>query len=238
VETLFYHGGLKGKERHAVQERFMSGEVPVIVATNAFGMGVDKADVRFVYHYHPADSLDAYYQEVGRAGRDGGQAEAILFYRARDIGAQSFKTGGGTSDRRELQGIAECLIAAGGPVATSGLAKQAGLSTRKLTSALQTLEDAGIVESVGNGEVRARAGVDLDTALQQAVDDEERRREARRERLHAMRGYAESARCRREILLQHFGDDFTGPCRFCDHCEAAAGLSAGSAGAGVRREVL
>ena len=67
-EALFYHGGLKAKEREAIQEQFMNGHAGVIVATNAFGMGIDKADIRFVYHYDISDSLDSYYQEIGRAG--------------------------------------------------------------------------------------------------------------------------------------------------------------------------
>jgi ATP-dependent DNA helicase RecQ len=106
VHSLFYHGGLRGRERGAVQERFMNGEAEVIVATNAFGLGVDKADVRFVYHYDPPDSLDSYYQEVGRAGRDGKKAEAILFFRPEDIGAQSFETGEGKIDAAVLEDLA------------------------------------------------------------------------------------------------------------------------------------
>jgi ATP-dependent DNA helicase RecQ len=69
IESDFYHGGLGRAERERVQGAFMSGALPIIVATNAFGMGVDKADVRFVLHYDVPDSLDAYYQEVGRGGR-------------------------------------------------------------------------------------------------------------------------------------------------------------------------
>ncbi|HKO11430.1 MAG TPA: ATP-dependent DNA helicase RecQ, partial [Acidobacteriaceae bacterium] len=88
VQAVGYHGGMKGKDREAIQNAFMSGETPVIVATNAFGMGVDKADIRFVFHADPSESLDAYYQEIGRAGRDGEPAEAVLFYRAQDINAQ------------------------------------------------------------------------------------------------------------------------------------------------------
>ena len=103
VEALAYHGGMKARERDAIQNRFMSGEVPVIVATNAFGMGVDKPDIRFVYHADVSESLDAYYQEIGRAGRDGEAAEAVLFYRSRDISAQRYKTGAGKVDARQLE---------------------------------------------------------------------------------------------------------------------------------------
>ena len=77
---MHYHGGLSRTDREAAQDAFMTGEVEVIVATSAFGMGVDKPDVRFVFHTEPPDSLDAYYQEIGRAGRDrrAGPGRAVL----------------------------------------------------------------------------------------------------------------------------------------------------------------
>lgn len=116
VDALFYHGGLSGKERHAIQERFMAGEAEVMIATNAFGMGVDKADIRFVYHHDPCDSLDSYYQEIGRAGRDGKPADATLFYRRQDIGAQSFKTGEGRLDTDVLERVLEQVAGETEPV--------------------------------------------------------------------------------------------------------------------------
>lgn len=82
LSALFYHGGMKAKDRDDIQQRFMSGDAEVIVATNAFGMGIDKSDVRFVYHYDVPDSLDSYYQEIGRAGRDGEKTGAVLFFRS------------------------------------------------------------------------------------------------------------------------------------------------------------
>ncbi|HEV2279976.1 MAG TPA: ATP-dependent DNA helicase RecQ, partial [Acidobacteriaceae bacterium] len=105
VKAVGYHGGMKAKDRDAIQNAFMHGETPVIVATNAFGMGVDKPDIRFVYHADPSDSLDAYYQEIGRAGRDGKPAEAVLFYRAQDISAQRYKTGSGNIKTAEMEAV-------------------------------------------------------------------------------------------------------------------------------------
>lgn len=141
VKTLFYHAGLKAQEREEIHERFMSGDADVIVATNAFGMGVDKANVRFVYHNDICDSLDSYYQEIGRAGRDGEKAEAVLFFRTEDLGLQKFHAGGEMKDEKL-------------------------------------------------------------------------------ERLRLMQEYADTSSCRREHLLQYFGDDFRGPCGNCDNCQA------------------
>src|SRR5579885_2209578 len=111
VHALFYHGGLKASERAGIQEKFMSDSAEVIVATNAFGMGIDKANVRFVYHYDIPDSLDSYYQEIGRAGRDGERAEAVLFFRPEDIGVQKFLAGEGKLEAEQVQHVAETLEA-------------------------------------------------------------------------------------------------------------------------------
>ena len=94
AETKFkaavYHAGLEPPVRRSVQEAFMAGEVPVIIATNAFGMGIDKPDIRFVVHYNMPGTLEAYYQEAGRAGRDGGESDCRLLFAAQDRGIQEF----------------------------------------------------------------------------------------------------------------------------------------------------
>ena len=89
-----YHAGLPKSLRDEVQARFFDGETDVIVATSAFGMGLDKPDIRFVFHANAPDSPDAYYQEVGRAGRDGEPALAVLFYRPEDLSLARFFTAG------------------------------------------------------------------------------------------------------------------------------------------------
>ncbi len=229
IEALFYHGGMKGKERHDVQERFMSGGADVIVATNAFGMGVDKPYIRFVYHYDASDSLDSYYQEIGRAGRDGEKAEAVLFYRREDIGAQSFKTSEGKIDPGALQQLATRIAEEDGPVDPAEVAEEVGLSKRKLTSALQRLEDAGATETLPSGQVQAVEDANPEEAAQAAAEEQEKRRQGKRDRLEQMRAYADTSACRREILLRYLGDDYHGPCNFCDNCGAAPG---------TRREVV
>ena len=214
VKALFYHGGMNARDRHSIQERFMGGEADVIVATNAFGMGVDKPDIRFVFHYDPPESLDAYYQEIGRGGRDGEKADATLFYRRENIGAQSYKTGAGKVDSQVLQAVAE-RIAETGEVEPEG-----ELSRRKITTAIRRLEDAGAVEVEPDGGIAIADRVDIQSAVAEAVEEQEKRREAKRAQLREMQDYAESTTCRRETLLRHLGDEFTGPCGFCDNCEA------------------
>ncbi len=236
VNASFYHAGLGARDRESIQERFMSGEVDVIVATNAFGLGVDKPDIRFVYHYDAPESLESYYQEIGRAGRDGKQSEAILFYRPEDIGAQSFKTGNGHIQPEALEKIARSIAEAGGAITPEEVAAAAGLTQRKLTAALHRLKDAGAIETLSNGKLAARNG-DLSRAVVAATESHGRLREARRRKLEEMRAYAESAGCRREILLRNLGDDFEGPCGFCDNCGAVEAQAAAGA-VGVRREVV
>src|SRR5262249_30768418 len=105
-----YHAGLARDERAEAQRRFMDGEVEVVVATNAFGMGVDKADVRTVAHESVPSSLEAYYQEAGRAGRDGAPAKALLFAAQRDKGLHVFFIERGEVDDGRIAQVAERLL--------------------------------------------------------------------------------------------------------------------------------
>ena len=238
IDALYYHGGMKAKERHEIQERFMNGSSYFMVATNAFGMGIDKPDIRFVYHYDVSDSLDSYYQEIGRAGRDGREADAVLFYRREDIGAQSFKTSEGKIDADLMERVVEKVAEEDDPVDPNVLAREVGISQRKLTTTLQRLQDAGALETVAGGAVRAIDSVDPAEAIESAAQEHELLREAKKERLQKMREYAELSTCRREMLLAYFGDSFRGPCGNCDNCESASGQVRVDPKIGTRREVV
>jgi ATP-dependent DNA helicase RecQ len=237
IKALFYHGGLKGSERHEIQDRFMSDDCEVIVATNAFGMGIDKANIRFVYHHDAPDSLDSYYQEIGRAGRDGERADAILFFRKQDIGSQAFHTGSGKIDPEDLNEVAEVIAEEDQPLSAQEIAQRTDLSARKLASALQQLEDVNAVEVLPSGEVQLAEQADLEQAAEAVAAKQEQRKEANKERLEQMRAYADISTCRREHLLRYFGEDFTGPCHNCDNCEAEHPEVDVDPSLGTRREV-
>ncbi len=237
VRAQFYHGGLKGAERTAIHEQFMADEAEVIVATNAFGMGIDKADVRFVYHFDIPDSLDSYYQEIGRAGRDGEKAEAVLFFRREDIGIQKFHTGEGKLEAKDIEQVAAVIADGDGPVEPDEISENFDLSNRKLASVIHRLEDVGALEVLPTGEVELSPNVDLVKASEDAAEEQERHKFLKQERLRQMQDYADLGSCRREYLLRYFGDDFCGPCLNCDNCEAAApGIKVDPA-VGTRREV-
>ena len=215
-----YHAGLPAAERSDVQEAFMDGALDVIVATVAFGMGIDKPDVRFVFHHDPSDSLDAYYQEIGRAGRDGDPAEAVLFYRPQDLGIRRFFAGAGRLDSETLEDVAEVVAERDEPVDPDELRDETGLSAGKLAAALSRLEDAGAVEITASGDAVAAELNDPEAAAREAAAAQEARRETERSRVEMMRAYAELRDCRREFLLNYFGEAYDAPCGACDNCEA------------------
>jgi ATP-dependent DNA helicase RecQ len=236
MRVMFYHAGLKAVERHEIQDRFMNGDIDVIVATNAFGMGVDKADVRFVYHFDITDSLDSYFQEIGRAGRDGKPAEAVLFYRAENLALRKFQSGTGNLPAGKIEQVVAMLDESDGSASPADIAQQTDLSPQKVTTVLNRLQEAGAVDVTNDGALKLAENIDVHEAAKRALDIQDRLKAGRRERIEQMQRYAEISTCRREHILRYFGDSYSGPCGNCDN-DANAGAAIPSNGAGTRREV-
>ncbi|KZB86144.1 recombinase RecQ [Amycolatopsis regifaucium] len=223
VRAAAYHAGMKTHGREQVHERFLDGEVDVVVATSAFGMGIDKPDVRFVLHASVPDSLDTYYQQIGRAGRDGEPATITLLYRPQDLGLQKFLTAAKAPE--ELLGqVAKILREHGSPVRPAFLKDTVDASAARCTKAVNLLEEVGAVRTTGDGRLEY-VGRDLppDQAARQAVEVAERHQRLVRSRIEMIRGYAETMECRRRYLLGYFGERLAEPCGNCDTCDFGTG---------------
>ena len=231
LSAAAYHAGRPAAERSAVHDRFQAGALDVVVATSAFGMGIDKADVRFVLHASVPGSLDAYYQEIGRAGRDGAPARAILAYRGQDLGLQRFFTAGGP-DTDALARVADAIRTASGPLTTARLRSACELSGTRLSAVLNLLEQAGAVRTTEEGSGWAglhRDPRDTAGAVQAALEAYDAHQRLEQSRVDMMRGYAETTGCRRRFLLGYFGEALDAPCGSCDTCGPGSGQGAEAA---------
>ncbi|MFT4041183.1 MAG: ATP-dependent DNA helicase RecQ, partial [Thermomicrobiales bacterium] len=219
VRALAYHAGMSAGAREQAQAAFMRDDADVMVATTAFGMGVDKPNVRFVYHLEISSSIDAYYQEVGRAGRDGETAEAVLFYYPDDLNLQRFFAGSGQVDAEQIVLVGTAIGAAAAPLTIAAISDEVGLSRAKVSAAVQALADEGVVEILPAGDVRPLAAGAAREVADDAAAAQANRRAFERSRLEMMRGYADMKECRRAYLLNYFGECVDGPCKRCDNCD-------------------
>lgn len=215
LRAAAYHAGMPAKSRAQVHEDLLDDRLDVVVATSAFGMGIDKPNVRFVVHADAPDSVDAYYQEVGRAGRDGEPAQATLHFRPEDLALRKYFAGrkpAGGEIRRMLRALE------GGSRKRAHLAEASGLSARRVTALLALLSDTGHVRIGRSGATLLSH--DPAAAVSDALERVEERERIDQSRIEMMRSYAETRRCRRQVLLGYFGDELDEPCGNCDTCAA------------------
>jgi ATP-dependent DNA helicase RecQ len=213
-----YHGKRSSRQREEAQDAWAAGSVKAVIATNAFGLGIDKADIRFVIHYHFPGSLEAYYQEAGRAGRDGEIARCSILYREEDRAIQGYFLGGKYPDLPEAAGVGRVLNALREPKSLDEIADAAEVPRRKGRIVLTLLKRHGMVRE-HRGGIWERLADDVTRAdLSHELRDYEERREMDRRKLEAMVRYCRTARCRTRILMEYFGED--PPEDFaCGHCD-------------------
>ena len=213
-----YHGKLKADERRAAQDAFMDGQTRVMVATNAFGLGIDKPDTRFVLHWQMPSGLDAYYQESGRAGRDGLPATCTLLFLQRDKAVQQFFMAGRYPGLDELDALYAALLREPGQTLAQ-LVERLDIPRTKLQVAVSLLRRLRIVGADAGGHLRLLKDTLDSKTLHRLAGEYQARREADRAKLEQMVAYAQSGHCRWRVLLEHLeGDDPREDCGTCDSC--------------------
>lgn len=226
IHAQHYHAGLPAEERTRIQDAFMAGDLSIIAATNAFGMGIDRPDVRQVIHYSLPGSLEAYYQEAGRAGRDELPARAVLLYSPEDRALQEWFIENSAITVEDLRLLFEALRPASDKqeaITINDLSCLTGLQEVKVRVGLAELERAAALVHLGDEGLRIRVRLQSWKVPEiRAVTERLMQHQAHRKaQLEHIVAYAESNTCRRSIILKHFGD--MGPAEAevcCDNCLA------------------
>ena len=222
VPAAVYHSKLQKQDRISVHELFMDESIRAVVATNAFGLGIDKPNIRFVVHYDLPGSVEAYTQEAGRAGRDGKPSNCMLIYRMSDTRVQNYFLTGKYPDVEEVQkvfGTLEYFATQDGGVSLTDLRKISQLPLTKLKVILALLKKSGFIEMPARSKYALTEGALKNRELVLNLANYETKKSYDQSKLAMMLQYAETSGCRRRFILNYFGEDFDAVnCGACDNC--------------------
>ncbi|HET9096454.1 MAG TPA: RecQ family ATP-dependent DNA helicase [Candidatus Baltobacteraceae bacterium] len=222
IPAAVYHSKLQKQDRTSVHELFMDEHIRAVVATNAFGLGIDKPNIRFVVHYDLPGSVEAYTQEAGRAGRDGLPSKCVLIYRMSDTRVQNYFLTGKYPDIEEVQkvfGTLEIFGAQEGGVSMTDLRKILQLPLTKLKVILALLKKGGFIETISRSKYALTDAARKNRHLVLNLASYETKKSYDQSKLAMMLQYAETTACRRKFILNYFGEDFERPgCGACDNC--------------------
>ncbi|MGJ8676880.1 MAG: RecQ family ATP-dependent DNA helicase [Akkermansiaceae bacterium] len=234
VKSIAYHGGMSDSEREKTQNIFISKQADVAVATNAFGMGIDRSDVRFVAHFEIPGSVEAYYQEAGRAGRDGEAAYCELFFNYADTRTQEFFIEGSNPGYANICKVYQFLqndadkdfeVRRTMDQISAGADLKNGMATG---SALVALARGGYIERFDISGQRMKGTrllqpniLTRDLALDKQSLEEKEKRD--RQKLDAMVQMCYSRQCRQQAILEYFGEEDAETCGTCDICNSEYG---------------
>jgi ATP-dependent DNA helicase RecQ len=232
IKVIEYHGGLDDKERESRQTKFITKKADVAVATNAFGMGIDRSDVRFVVHFDVPGSVEAYYQEAGRAGRDGEPSQCDLFFNFADTKTQEFFIDGNNPSVDIIRNVYQTLLNAADSnhevqASIDDITERSGAkNSMAIGSALSFLNRNDYIErfDIPGKRIRGTRLLQPNVLTRDLKFDTDALKEKDRRDRSKLKAMVElcydDKACRQEQILRYFGESESTPCGTCDVCRA------------------